>query len=75
MRTAKKRLPEYSILDRQVLAVALEGAIGDWAAYIGSVQGDNFDEEWQKVAANGTKLRQEIAELMFPNWKTLDWRD
>ncbi len=56
------------------MAVAVEGAIGDWAAYIGAIEGHNFDEEWQQIRDNGTKLPKDVAELLFPDFKHLKWR-
>ncbi len=77
----KKRLaraPEYRALDIQVLAVAIKGVIDDWSAYIGAVRGENHEEEYNEVAHNGSKLPQEVAEILFPNWKEsnsgLRWR-
>jgi len=66
---------KYIVLDSKVLVVAVEGSIGDWAAYIGAVPGYNFDEEWQRVAENGTKLPKSIAEILFPLFKDLKWRE
>lgn len=69
---------EYRALDCRVLAVAVKGNVDDWAAYIGAVAGENHEEEWKNVAAHGTKLSQEVAELLFPNWEKsnsgLRWR-
>jgi len=65
---------EYRALDQRVLAVAVEGAIGDWAAYIGAVPGDDHEEEASLIAKYGTKLAVELAELLFPGWKRLKYR-
>ena len=66
----------YKALDSHVLAVAVEGGIKDWAAYIGAVKGNNFDNEFHEVAENGTKLYRKIAELLFPDFaKEFTWRD
>lgn len=65
---------EKYVFASRVLAVAVEGAVGDWAAYIGDVNGENHDQEQYEVARIGTKLPQEIAETIFPNWKHLRWR-
>lgn len=64
----------YRALDRCVLAVAKEGAVRDWAAYIGTVPGVNYEREWQAVVYDGSKLPQEVAELLFPDFKDLTWR-
>lgn len=57
-----------------VIVVAVEGAVGDWAAYIGAVPGDNHEHEWMKVRDRGSKLRKEVAEVLFPDFKKLRWR-
>lgn len=61
-------------LANDVIVVAVEGAIGDWAAYIGAVVGDNHEHEWMKVRDHGSKLRREVAEVLFPDFKKLRWR-
>ncbi len=66
---------EYCALDVRVLAVAKRGAVGDWSAYVGAVEGKIHSEEAAEVVAKGTKLPRGIAELLFPGWKTLDWRE
>lgn len=65
---------QWKALDSKVLVVAVEGAVEDWACYIGVVRGDNHQREYEYVARRGTKLPQKIAELLFPNWKHLRWR-
>lgn len=64
----------WKVLDKKVIAVAREGEVEDWAAYIGAVKGDNHEKEWQHVAAYGSKLSQEVAELLFPDFTHLRWR-
>jgi hypothetical protein len=66
---------EWRALDRRVLAVAVEGLANDWAAYIGAVPGRNHSREWRKVAETGTKLPRAVAEVLFPDFKDLRWRD
>lgn len=61
-------------LDIKVIAVAVEGEIGDWAAYIGAVPGDNHEREWKRVREHGSKLPKTVAEAMFPDFKDLKWR-
>lgn len=68
------KLVSYIALDMQVIAVAVEGGVGDWAAYIGAVKGDNHEREWEDVGRHGTKLPQGVAELLFPSFKHLIWR-
>jgi hypothetical protein len=63
-------------LDRRVLAVAVEGEVGDWAAYIGAVKGENHELEWRKVAEEGTKLPRRVAEILFPDFaEQFRWRE
>lgn len=65
---------DYRVLDRQVIVVAVEGAIGDWAAYIGAVKGDNHDHEYEQIAKTGNKVSEEIARAIFPAIKGLHYR-
>ena len=65
---------EYRALDRRVLAIAVEGAVGDWAAYIGAVPGDNHEREYHLIMSNGTKLPENVAKLLFPGWVRMRWR-
>lgn len=74
VQTTEKQVEWYPI-DSRVIVVAVEGAVKDWAAYIGAVPGKNHREEWCDVRDFGTKLRQEVAELLFPHFKALRWRD
>jgi len=59
---------EWKALDTRVIVVAVQGAIGDWSAYIGAVQGDNHELEWIQVANEGSKLPRRLAEAVFPEW-------
>jgi hypothetical protein len=74
MQTNLTGTQEYRAIASRVLVVAVRGAIGDWAAYVGDVSGKNFSEESVEVAANGTKLDRKVAEFYFPEWKKLNWR-
>lgn len=58
----------YYPLDMHVLAVAVAGDIGDWAAYVDAVEGENHDIEWQEVAKKGSKLSRKIASAIFPQF-------
>jgi hypothetical protein len=73
MQTQKKA--DYTALSRRVLAVAIEGEVHDWAAYIDAVAGEDFSKEWMEVARHGSKLPKEVAEIYFPEFKSLRWRD
>ena len=65
---------EMVVLDEHVLAVAQEGAIGDWSAYIGVVIGRNHEDEAIEVLRRGSKLSKKLAEILFPDFKALNWR-
>ncbi len=70
-------------LDSRVLVVAVVDDLpgvypnkkGEWAAYIGSVKGDNHEIEVEEVAKRGTKVPLWIAEKLFPQTaKIYQWR-
>lgn len=62
-------------LSQRVLAVAVKGSCDDWTAYVDAVEGKNHVEESVVVADKGTKLSQEIAEILFPSIaKEYEWR-
>jgi len=65
----------WKALDSRVIVVAVEGYAGDWAAYIGAVEGRDHEEEWKEVERNGTKLSRELAEFLFPEFKDLQYRE
>lgn len=68
-------MKRYFALDRQVLVVAVEGEVKDWAAYIGAVEGNKHSEEVQKVYERGTKLPEQVARILFPDFaKKFRWR-
>lgn len=64
----------YTPLSMRVIAVAVEGEVGDWSAYIDAVEGKNHFIEYKRVLENGTKLPREVAEILFPEFKDLNWR-
>jgi hypothetical protein len=74
METTKLKT-QWKALASTVIAVAVEGNYKDWTAYIGGVQGKNHDLEWKEVLKWGAKLPQNIAEILFPDFKHLKWRD
>ena len=60
----------------RVLAVAVQGGIGDWCAYIDAVPGKDHKEEFEEVARKGEKLPQAVANVIFPHVaSSLKWRD
>ena len=64
----------YKVLDSKVIVVAAEGYADDWSCYIGAVEGKKHEEEWHTVKKHGTKLPKEVAEILFPAFKHLEWR-
>jgi hypothetical protein len=65
---------DWKPLATNVIAVAIEGYAGDWAAYIGAVSGKHHEEEVEEVLNHGAKLSKEIAEILFPEFKRLKYR-
>jgi hypothetical protein len=62
-------------LATRVLAVAVEGGIDDWAAYIDAVPGNSHDAEAAKVAKDGNKLSRKLAEVIFSDLDMTKYRD
>jgi hypothetical protein len=53
------------------LIVAVEGAVGDWAAYEGPCKDGAME-----VMRTGCKLSMALAASLFPDWAPrLNWRD
>jgi hypothetical protein len=70
-----RRKTRWIALDQKVIAVAVEGEVGDWTAYIGAVEGKDHNEEWRQVAKYGSKLPRKVAEAIFPDFaKEFVWR-
>lgn len=70
MQTNQER--EKLVISKTVLYnhyVAVEGAIGDWACYVG--QRSDSDE---KVKAYGDKISEADARELFPEFKLFKWR-
>lgn len=55
--------------------VAVEGAIGDWAAYIGIGAGESHQLEAHDIAARGGKLLKKHACLLFPYLNAKRYRE
>lgn len=49
--------------------VAVEGAVGDWACYVGQRQ-----DSAEYVKAYGDKISEAEARQLFPEFKHLQWR-
>lgn len=69
---------EYCALGNRVLAFATANKIvGDWAAYIDAVQGENHDREFEELLKErrSNKLSHEIAKFIFPYFdEKYKWR-
>ena len=63
---------ESRLLAKDVMAVAKQGVVGDWAAYIGAADSET---NAMQIASLGEKLPRTVAEAIFPSWKSLEWRD
>ncbi len=60
-------------LANKVLAVAATRIEGTWAAYCDAVPGDKHTAEANAVLANGDKLMEEVARVLFPMFKDLPY--
>jgi hypothetical protein len=70
-----RRIP----LARCVMVVAVfDRQIGDWAAYVDTIPGDDHSKEWGAVVDHGMKISKALAAVLFPSLaedKGLRWRD
>jgi len=66
----------WKTLSSYILVVAKQGeALFDWTAYVFPVPGINHDTEWKLWRSEGSKLRRDVAELMFPSFaRKYIWR-
>jgi len=66
----------YKALSNKILVVAVQGGMGtDWSAYICIVEGQNHHREALTAWRDGTKLRYELAQVLFPRLdKKYTWR-
>lgn len=67
--------PKFSTrrLHRQILVVAKTRMEGAWSAYIFPVPGENHDEEAKLWQTEGVKLPENLARVMFPEFKDLKY--
>ncbi len=65
----------HRALHRCVLAAAQTRIEGAWAAYIRDVPGMNHDNEFNNVLKEGDKLREDIARIMFPQFKGIPYAE
>ena len=56
-------------LSMKVLIVAKTRIEGTWSAYCDAVPGDKHTAEANAVLANGDKLIEEVARVLFPEFK------
>jgi len=76
MQAEVRRDVRWIALDNHVIAVACEGYANDWTAYIGAVPGNNHYQEWEEVMRHGSKLRRDVAEILFPDFAAkFSWRE
>ena len=66
---------EAHMITDQIMVVACEGDVNDWAAYMAPVFGVSYDADIERVTKRGRKIDRNLAEFLFPEWKTLSWRD
>jgi len=67
--TAQKEKLVLTVQEYNNLYVAVEGAVGDWACYVGKVSNGV-----QKVRDYGDKIGEAHARFLFPEFKNLRWR-
>ena len=65
--TKQKKLSSKTLFNR--LYVAVEGAVDDWACYVGK----NSDGV-EQVRRYGDKISEVEARKLFPDFETLRWR-
>ena len=66
-----ERETEYHALANRVMTFAVANiAVGDWAAYIDAVPGENHDEEFDQLLEkrSSAKLPYEIAKIIYPHY-------
>jgi hypothetical protein len=66
---------ERKMLSSKVMVIAKVGGYGDWCAYCDAVLGINHDDEEDKVLRHGDKIAKNVAEILFPRWKHLWYRE
>lgn len=69
------RILDWKALAVRVLAVAMEGEIGDWAAYIDAVPGREHKLELEEVMKSGMKLDKKVAAALFPKLDIKKYRE
>lgn len=74
LRIVSEKRHKCRILHPNVLTVAVEDDSGGWGAYIGITPGENPKIRWRRVYGGRVKLLQKVAEVLFPDFKHLEWR-
>ena len=69
----KLRIVKRRALGRNVLVVARTRIEGKWAAYIDAVPGRNHAHEEAAVLDHGTKLLEEVARVLFPQFDDIPY--
>lgn len=62
-------------LATRVLAVAQTRITCEWAAYVDAVPGRRHDDEWEMVLQHGAKLREDVARVLFPEFKQVPYAE
>ena len=64
-----KQKLKMSKTDNPYLYVAVEGAVDDWACYVGKIT-----DSVEKVRRYGDKINERRARFLFPEFAHLRWR-
>ena len=70
-----KPIVHRAALHYQVLCVATTRIEGMWSAYCAPVPGANHDNEMDEVLRLGSKLREDVARVMFQRFKGVPYAD
>lgn len=76
---AYEHVADYHALATKVMAFAVANvSVGDWAAYIDAVPGEDHDEEFGQLLEKrmSAKLSHDIAKIIFPSYEEkYRWRN
>ncbi len=56
----------YVYLSSQIIAVATEGKVNDWTAYLGVRSFPNLEKSIETICGLGDKIPRRFAEVIFP---------
>ena len=65
----------YKALATRVLVVARTRVDGTWKAYCNAVPGEHHSKEIQEVLDYGDQLREDVARVLFPEFKELPYAE